>query len=466
MITDPAMPKALARFISSMVLPKTLKLVATVVTLLAHKVESLIKLLTAFGGTVAKAALPIGQPTQGHVNTMITICQSVGVSRSDISSFLQMFTKPFDYKKDYPLIKYSFKPYKALSAAISALHVKLTSSRPERAPVNYFTLADKEEGYNKSLREILISMPPMASPPPFILDSQTTRGDVGPIIASLKPTAMAGGRRGQRGGGREDSRAFLFREICSVAAAYVRDTLFPIIQETMKLSVLHNAYWALKKGGAAADAAIIDVANARQYFPSISPANIEATIAAQTPGADAEQGGIIPALLRDAASAVAKLEEIQFLWMSASIENESDPRDPVIWWQLLNPFSDDGTINGGHIFNSELFKRDPLAYIPDFMKIPEIPSLLTLAIINDILEGAVGRQTSIFTRLFVAGGLPTSIGKLRIQTPAEWGSLQRLVTNVYRSVSTGKISREILTLFGGHRRKTRRRSKRRKTLRR
>jgi hypothetical protein len=162
------------------------------------------------------------------------------------------------------------------------------------------------------------------------------------------------------------------------------------------------------------------------------------------------------------------LEEIQFLWMSASIENESDPRDPVIWWQLLNPFSDDGTINGGHIFNSELFKRDPLAprYIPDFMKIPEIPSLLTLAIINDILEGAVGRQTSIFTRLFVAGGLPTSIGKLRIQTPAEWGSLQRLVTNVYRSVSTGKISREILTLFGGHRRKTRRRSKRRKTLRR
>ena len=478
--THPEMPKVLAIFISSIKLPETpLKLVVTVVTLLAQKVESLITLLTGFGRAVAGAALPIvpiGQPAEEHVITMITICQSVGVSRSDISSFLQMFTKQFDYKKDYPLIKYSFKPYKALSAAIRALHGKLTSTRPERAPVNYFTLADKEGGYNKSLLEILNSMPPSAAGPPLILDSQTTRDAVGPIIASLRTDVMVGGRRGQRqrGGGLEDSRAFLFREICSVAATYIKVTLSPHIQHTIKLSVLHNtirAYRLAATGAQAAiDAANIEHGNARQYFPTISPANIEATIEAQTHVADAERDLIIPALLGDAANAIAKLEEIQFLWVSASIENESHPHDPVIWWQLLNPFSDDSrTINGGHIFYSEHLQRDPLAhrYISGFIDIPEIPSLLTLAIINDMLEGAVWRQTSIFTQLFVAGGLlPRSIGKLQIQTPPQWDSLQNLVTNVYRSVSTGRISREILTLFGGHRRKTRRRSKRRKTLRR
>ena len=225
-----------------------------------------------------------------------------------------------------------------------------------------------------------------------------------------------------------------------------------------------------------AEGGAVNLATAQQYFPEINPGNLDATIASKAILADAECSSILRVLSNDveARNAISFLEELQFKWCASYLENigEDELKDTVVWWQILNPYLEDGTINGGHIFNAELLARDPLAkkYLPVFLSVPELPSLLTLAIVNDILEGSVGRETSVFTQLFVKGGnIPRALGKIHIETNAEWANLQRLLVNIYRSISTGEIAKEIFTLHGGSKTRLRRRkrksSPRRKTLR-
>jgi hypothetical protein len=284
----------------------------------------MIKFLQTFRDGVATAALPnTNPPTDDLINRMIAVFNSGLISKSDMGSFLEIFDGSFNYKKDIPLLKYSFKPFKALSSAIIALWAKLTSTRPPRVPINYFTLANSEGGYNESLREIVDSIvPPVPAPPPILLDTQTTKEEVMPVIQTFNPTVMSGGRRAkrrQRGGVFDElkarARADIFKEICSAAATYVRTTLSPHIKETVKLSVLQTLRYSALRGNAAATQ--INLATARGYFPGLTEANLESSIAAQTPLAQAESANIFNIFLNQevAAKATATLESIQFQWI-------------------------------------------------------------------------------------------------------------------------------------------------------
>jgi hypothetical protein len=499
--TDPELLTKIDKFITSIPNPISgrLGLVATVKGLLDYKLESMIRFLQTFRDGVATAALPnTNPPTDDLINRMIAVFNSSLISKSDMESFLKIFDVSFNYKKDTPLLKYSFKPFKALSSAIIALWAKLTSSRPPRVPINYFTLADSEGGFNKSLREIVDSMVPRVStPPPILVDTQTTKEQVMPVIQTFNPTVMSGGatpavkKLGINGNKARTmrikkaitlrkeqltkvqsefrkgidseytrSRALVFREICSLAATYIRTTLSPHIKETVKLSVLQTLRYSLSKGNDAATQ--INLETVRMYFPDLTEATLESSIAAQKPRAKAESDNILNIFLNEdvAAKARVALEQIQFEWMKLFLENVGDEiglKDPVVWHLLLDPYSDNNTLKMGHIL-----RITTVPFNPNVIEIPEVISLITLAILNDILEGSVGRETSIFTQLFVKGGrLPATLRKFQIIRQREWENLQNIIKNIYLSLSRSTISFETLNLAsGGSRKTTRRRRKR------
>jgi len=480
--TDPKFMAAIETFAKSLLPSLSVKLgiLDTVKILLDIKLKSIYSILSSFVSNARATALPITPtPNEDNINKMIAIFNSISISKSDIESFISTFETPFNIKKGIDVLKYSLKPYKALSSAVVALWAKVSSTRKLRAPINYFTLANEEGGYNKSLDEILESMPPIPAEvrPPQILDNQTTADDIRPIIASFNPKKMSGGKRKQSGGvldaGLSRVRATIFKEICSSAATYIRNTLSPHITNIVALTVLQTLKYSALKADAAGT---VNLATAQQYFPEINPGNLDATIASQTILADAETSNILRVFSNDVESrnVISFLEELQFKWTASYLEDigEDELKDASVWWQILNPYLEDNTINGGHIFSTSNLARDPLAtkYLPVCLSVPELPSLLTLAIVNDILEGSVGRETSVFTQLFVKGGIiPRGLGKIHIETNAEWTNLQRLIVNIYRSISTGEIGREIFTLYGGSKTRLRRRkrksSPRRKTLR-
>jgi len=483
--TDPRFISAIEAFAKSLEKSLTVKLglLETVKILLGYKLKDIYNVLSIFVSNTRAAALPITPtPSQDNIDKMIAVFNSISIYKSDIESFIRTFETPFSIKKGIELLKYSFKPYKALSSAVVALWAKLSSTRSSRAPINYFVLANDKEGYNESLEEILSSMPPVPAEvrPLIILNTQTSADSIRPIIASFNPKKMSGGKRKQKGGaldaGLSRVRATLFKEICSLAATYIRTTLSPHITNIVALTVLQTLKYSAIKGDALAGT--VNLATAQQYFPGINPGNLDATIASQSIIADAESDNILRVFSNEveAKNAISFLEELQFKWVASYLEDigEDELKDTVVWWQILNPYLDDDTINGGHIFYSLNLERDPLAtkYLPVCLSVPELPSLLTLAIVNDILEGSVGRETSVFTQLFVKGGIiPRGLGKISIQTNSEWTNLQRLLVNIYRSISTGQISREIFSLHGGSktramkRRKRKNGSPRRKTLR-
>ena len=150
----------------------------------------------------------------------------------------------------------------------------------------------------------------------------------------------------------------------------------------------------------------------------------------------------------ETARARVALEQIQFEWMKQILEIGGDEiglKDPVVWHLLLDPYSDNNTLKMGHIF-----KITTVPFNPNVTAIPEVISLITLAILNDILEGSVGRETSIFTQLFVKGGrLPATLRKFQIITPREWENLQNIIKNIYLSLSRSTISFETLNLASG-----------------
>lgn len=498
--TDAGRLAAIDRFIASIPNPigGRLGLVARVKELLDYKLESMIRFLQTFRDNVANAALPnTNPPTDDLINRMIAVFNSSLISKSDMGSFLEIFDGLFNYKKDIPLLKYSFKPFKALSSAIIALWAKITSPREPRVPINYFTLANGEGGYNESLREILNSIvPPIENRPRMISDTDTTKKQVEPIIGELNPKTMSGGgKTGVKRGINENkartmrtnraisikqgyrtkvqseirngidseytrSRAVVFREICSLAATYIRTTLSPHIKETVKLSVLQTLKYSLTKGNAAATK--INFKTARMYFPDLTEATLESSIAAQKPLAQAESNNILNVFLNEAETAKARvaLEQIQFEWMKQYLENLGDEiglKDEVVWHLLLDPYSDNNTLKMGHTF-----KITTVPLNPNVTEIPEVISLITLAILNDILEGSVGRETSIFTQLFVQGGrLPATLKKFKIITPREWENLQNTIKNIFLSLSRTKISFETLNLATGGSRKTTRRQRKR-----
>jgi len=145
---------------------------------------------------------------------------------------------------------------------------------------------------------------------------------------------------------------------------------------------------------------------------------------------------------------------------------------------LLNPFSE-GVSNPpnykvdlrlGHPFNeipAVLDGKDPDTIIPTV-----IPNMLvTLAFMNDIINGDVGADTSYFSYMVMSKGvIPSGLAEYNISESANWKSLEKILKNTSWALAGAGLSRESLTLAAGRggARTTRRRNrnKNRKTKRR
>lgn len=469
------------------------KLVTTVRNLLGLKLEDMKNKLTKFL-TGIRALPPIAAPApdKKSIDDVIGILNSIDVPKSDIELFTKSFDT-FDIKKDIPVLKYSFKPYIALSSAITVLNAKLTSTRTMRGQVNYFTLANQEGGYNSSLREILISMPPLADElvaqgviPVPILDTMTTAERAGPVIARLNPKSMSGGsiqEGGELNAGQIMAKAFLLKEICSIASKYIRTTLAPHIPNTIKLSAFNNLKYSI---GHKHDKAIqINLTAAKQYEEHITIQNVDTFIESVTPESDKETGAITDVFKNDdeIGRAINIIDEIKFIWETRYLETigEEGLKASFVWNNLLDPFSEDSTLKAGHMYQVEGVTK-AAAVTKRYDELPEIPALITLGIMNDIFEGSTARMTSVFTQLFLKSSIMPAKTKeysfkelVKGDITNSWQKLEGLLTNIYRGISVGKIglvSRVTLTLgsSGGSRtrmmkRRKRKGSPRRKTLR-
>jgi hypothetical protein len=473
------------------------RLVDVVKGLLSFKLEDMKSRLKSFVTEVTTKLKGKGV-TEDTIKLLISELDKIKVAKSDIYSFTKSFSR-FDIKKDIAVLKYSFKPYVALSSAIVALGAKITSQREMRGEVNYFTLANQEGGYNSSLREILISMPMPPAPfvvPGYILDTMKTKDSVRAIIKT--PITMAGGSI-QEGGaldaGQMMARAFLFREICSIASSYIRTTLAPHIPNIIKISILNNLKYSkgifVAAAAAAAEALLaeraaslrsatpatadaaamairragilkkkaeldkeslnINLASAKKYDASITLENIDARIADTAPLLQEEIGKNLMEIFTDEERINAKtvMDQINFTWQTKYLETvgEEGANIGYIWNTILDPFKGDASFKDGHPVNTNPKNR--------FFEYPEIPGLITLAIMNDILNGAVTRNTSPFTRFFSqAEKIPAVLKKIIIHGKTEWEDrLQNILSQIYYGIVVGETSKinmkKVAELMGG-----------------
>ena len=129
--------------------------------------------------------------------------------------------------------------------------------------------------------------------------------------------------------------------------------------------------------------------------------------------------------------------------------------DSSIITTILDPYNDG--LKMGHPFSTTQTPALQERYNPLLLKYPEVAAIVSLAVMNDILEGSVGRATSIFSRLIVqGGGLPAYLANYDITSAAGWGKLGTTLRNIIMSVGLGGIKQEILSLAGGRYRTTRR----------
>jgi len=323
-----------------------------------------------------------------------------------------------------------------------------------------FTLANQEGGYNSSIREILISMPKLDDgiAPAIILDSENTVEIVKPIIEKLldAPPARSGGSI-QSGGELDtnliETRTLLFKEICSIAARYVKGTLHPRIPEMIKLNVLNNLKYSIKKNKE--DIIPIQLNQAREYDPEITIDNLDEHIMKVKHVLN--DIGQIPTIFNseeEKNKVLTTIEEIKFIWETKYLETIGDEglHDTIIWDLLLEPFNEDNTLKDTHIY---VMNKKDNALMEDairkkFINYPEIVSLIILAIINDILEGSVSRNTSVFTGLFLKDKtkeLPAWVSHVKIDTHKQWERLVLLIQNLYIGITRGKISLEVVRLI-------------------
>jgi hypothetical protein len=87
------------------------------------------------------------------------------------------------------------------------------------------------------------------------------------------------------------------------------------------------------------------------------------------------------------------------------------------------------------------------------------PTLVMLAIMNDIIEGNVTSSTSLYTSVFLASGtVPAAVRKQSWDDQNSWDNLTNFFGGNITIVSTGKISRGSLALLAGGARRRKRRT--------
>jgi hypothetical protein len=391
--------------------------------------------------------------------------EDIHINREYLIDLLSAVRSPFDFNREYKALSYSLKTFKELNSAIIALRAKI-NGRPDRIPINYFELANVKDGYNASLKEILDSFLPDNEDAEnfiiaFIKSNQTTRDS---IRGTINPwfSQEGGGKRGRNENSiveqsLKDRKIIkrrklipqpdLFREICAIAALYVRSNFGVFFPNIEKLSTLNMLAYERGTDPAAADVAAAAAA------PLIAEGM---DIAALTSAADEEalrwptaffqaDGTPYPHLIQ-------KLEEILITWR---VQSDSSPMITTI----LEPYGDGG-LKGGHPFSSVQTPALQDRYIPQLYAYPEVVAIVTLALMNDILEGAVGRATSIFSRLIVqGGGLPAYLSNYDITSIEDWNRLETVIRNIVMSIGLGGVKQEILSLVGGSRYRNTRRHK-------
>jgi hypothetical protein len=85
------------------------------------------------------------------------------------------------------------------------------------------------------------------------------------------------------------------------------------------------------------------------------------------------------------------------------------------------------------------------------------PTLVMLAMLNDIIERNVTTQTSLYTKIFLArGALPAAVGTQVWNTDVSWQRLTDFFMNNITVVSSGQVATESLKLMAGGTRRRRR----------
>jgi hypothetical protein len=165
---------------------------------------------------------------------------------------------------------------------------------------------------------------------------------------------------------------------------------------------------------------------------------------------------------------VQKTESIFISWSSGLLEYELDESainqyNPTvnIINTILDPYTDGPSLKMGHPLSIVQTPALQGRYIPGFLLTPEIPALLTLAVLNDLLEGSIGAGTSIFMRQIAGGAhLPANLSGFNIGAPSEWEDLGRVINNLMYSLGQGKIAFLNVGLVGGSRyKKTRKQAR-------
>jgi hypothetical protein len=87
------------------------------------------------------------------------------------------------------------------------------------------------------------------------------------------------------------------------------------------------------------------------------------------------------------------------------------------------------------------------------------PTLVMLAIMNDIIEGNVTSSTSLYTSVFLASGtLPAAVRKQSWGDEISWGNLTNFFKGNITTVSSGQVSKPSLGLLAGGARRRKRRT--------
>jgi hypothetical protein len=390
--------------------------------------------------------------------------ETLGINTSDFNELQKYISAPFDFKRDYKLFQYSLKVYTRLSSAAVALNAKITSNKPDRVAINYYELANQTDGYNSSIREILESMPNMyykeevdeevdeegivlPNLEKFILnDTDITKDAVSTKIKGF--IAVAGGGR--------KSRA---KAVVKAASAKAAARAAAAAAEVKKAKIMEEAW------GAEWKVALKDAMAPVDEFPQSD--FIKADIFRDVCSiASLFLKSIFPILENfpefpegdDDTNIQRFVQTIEnlYIYFESKIEEYDIRSDNTISMirTLINPFSEDGTLKGGHPLNK--WPAIKKSFRPQYVNYPEIPALLTLAIMNDLFEGALERETSLFIK---GDKFPESFKELhaKVYAKAGWRDVERQLETIFISIMIGKLHREVLGLLGGRRRITRKR---------
>ena len=418
----------------------------------------------------------------------------------------------FNPTREYPFLNYSYKQINTLSTSFSSMVNKLiTNRRPQRGPpTNWFDIVTAPDGYNTILENIRygisdptlldiysIKLNPAAAAVPGATTADLVAAELGRITALASPAALAINPACQSGGDpmaviMNQNRIDLFHDICARAATYV-DSVFtkryPLLVLQSMLKQINKAVRDVPVAAAAAaggDAAVPPdlfpvntlIENTQQFIDAnkklaedtlsgvlkefyakhaVPDANQTITDAVNKGGltlliahVDAKAAEAYPpasvmsallGALNANASTFQLIDELSVSWDQGKVEYGIT--DPGEIGQYKTP-------SIGQILDGEALGATAAAAVP--------PTLIMLAIVNDIIEGNVTSNTSLYSSVFIArGGLPANAAYSKWNDDKSWVALRDFFANGIATIlNGGQISTAPFNLLGGGTRRRRR----------